>query len=32
MMLALGKKLIEDTPEVVRADSRVRELYLGTPA
>lgn len=32
MMLALGKKLIEDTPEVVSADPQVRALYLGTPA
>ncbi len=32
MMLALGKKLIEDTPEVMTADSQVRALYLGTPA
>ncbi|MGB7241646.1 MAG: ATP-binding cassette domain-containing protein [Sulfitobacter sp.] len=32
MMLALGKKLIEDTPDVVAADPQVRALYLGTPA
>lgn len=32
MMLALGRKVIEDTPEAVAADDQVRALYLGTPA
>ncbi|MBU2981846.1 ATP-binding cassette domain-containing protein [Lentibacter algarum] len=29
MMLHLGAKIIEDTPDAVTSDSRVRELYLG---
>jgi branched-chain amino acid transport system ATP-binding protein len=32
MMLHLGQKVIEDTPDIVISDPRVRELYLGTPA
>ena len=32
MMLALGRKVIEDTPQAVVADPQVRALYLGTPA
>lgn len=30
IMLYQGKKIIEDTPDVVTADSQVRSLYLGT--
>ncbi|PLS21241.1 branched-chain amino acid ABC transporter ATP-binding protein [Amylibacter cionae] len=29
MMLHLGRKVIEDTPDKVTSDARVRELYLG---
>lgn len=29
MMLHLGEKIIEDTPDAVTSDPRVRELYLG---
>lgn len=29
MMLHLGQKIIEDKPDVVTSDQRVRELYLG---
>lgn len=32
MMLALGRKLMEDRPEVVAADPQVRALYLGAAA
>lgn len=32
MMLSLGRKLIEDRPEVVAADPQVRALYLGAAA
>jgi branched-chain amino acid transport system ATP-binding protein len=30
LMLHLGQKVIEDSPEAVMADARVRELYLGS--
>ena len=32
MMLHLGRKIVEDRPEVVAADPRVRALYLGAAA
>lgn len=31
LMLHLGQKVIEDTPETVTSDERVRRLYLGAP-
>jgi branched-chain amino acid transport system ATP-binding protein len=32
LMLHLGRKVIEDSPSIVTADPRVRELYLGAAA